>query len=144
MGSLGGSDIRTVTGRISTIAADGGAWNVLTRQTAISGHWSQSTGADGSGQHGMSGDIDAMPVDAMPVDAMPVDAMTIDDESTDAMSIDAVMPAFAGKASGAITSPTIRKIASSRRGWIERFTQPISHNAVALESNAASRNRQTC
>lgn len=134
MGSLGGSDIRTVTGRISTIAADGGAWNVLTRQTAISGHWSQSTGADGSGQHGMSGDIDAMPVDAM----------TIDDESTDAMSIDAVMPAFAGKASGAITSPTIRKIASSRRGWIERFTQPISHNAVALESNAASRNRQTC
>lgn len=139
MGSLGGSDIRTVTGRISTIAADGGAWNVLTRQTAISGHWSQSTGADGSGQHGMSGDIDAMPVDAMTIDDK-----SIDDESTDAMSIDAVMPAFAGKASGAITSPTIRKIASSRRGRIERFTQPISHNAVALESNAASRNRQTC
>jgi hypothetical protein len=86
-------------------------------QIAISGHLSQSTGADLSGQHGMSSDMDA-----------------IADE--------AVATAFAGAESGAITSPTIKKTASSRQRWIERFTLAVSHNRATIESKVPSRNRQ--
>ena len=59
-------------------------------QIAISGHLSQSTGADLSGQQGMSSDMDAI-------------------------AVEAVAAAFAGAESGAITSPTIKKTASSRQ-----------------------------
>jgi hypothetical protein len=86
-------------------------------QIAISGHWSQSTGADLSGQHGMSSDMDAI-------------------------AVEAVAAAFAGAESGAITSPTIKKTASSRQRWIERFTLAISHNRATIESKVPSRNRQ--
>ena len=86
-------------------------------QIAISGHWSQSIGADLSGQQGMSSDID-----------------TID--------IDADTALRAGTEIGASTRPAIRKIASSRQMQIERFTPVISHNPAMIESNAPSRNRQ--
>jgi hypothetical protein len=79
-----------VTGSTSTTPADDDAWKVLTMQIAINGHWSQSTGAELSGQHGMSADIDAIAADA-----------------------DSAM--FARAESGAITRPTIRKTASSRQ-----------------------------
>jgi hypothetical protein len=93
-------------------------------QIAISGHWSQSTGADLSGQHGMSSGMDAMSSDM------------------DAIAVEAVAAAFAGAESGAITSPTIKKTASSRQRWIERFTLVISHNRATIESKVPSRNRQ--
>ena len=51
-------------GRISTTPADEAAWNVLKAQIAISGHLSQSVGADLSGQQGMSLDMEAMAIDA--------------------------------------------------------------------------------
>jgi hypothetical protein len=91
-------------------------------QIAISGHLSQSTGADLSGQHGMSSDMDAMSSDM------------------EAIAVEAV--AAAGADSGAITSPTIKKTASSRQKWIERFTLVISHNRATIESKVPSRNRQ--
>ena len=51
--------MRSVTGWISATLADSGACNVVDTQSAINGHWSQSTGADLSGQHGMSSDMEA-------------------------------------------------------------------------------------
>ena len=92
------------------MAAGNGACNVVDTQSAINGHWSQSTGADLSGQHGMSSDMSAISPD---IDVIAIDAM--------------VLP-FARAESGAITRPTIRKNASSRQRWIERFTAPVSHN----------------
>jgi len=77
-------------GRTSTAPDDGNAWNVLNIQVAISGHWSQSMGADLSGQQGMSSDM--VVIDADPDAAGPVHAEI-----------------------GAIASPTIKKIASSRQ-----------------------------
>ncbi len=59
-GSLPGSSIRSVTGWISATPAGSGACNVVDTQSAINGHWSQSTGADLSGQHGMSSDMSAI------------------------------------------------------------------------------------
>jgi len=40
--------------------AGSGACNVVDTQSAINGHWSQSTSADLSGQHGMSSDMSAI------------------------------------------------------------------------------------
>ena len=83
-----------------------GACIVADTQSAINGHWSQSTGADLSGQHGMSSDISAMSPDI------------------DVIASGAMAPPFArAEESGAITRPTIRKNASSRQRWIERFTR---------------------
>jgi hypothetical protein len=77
-------------GRTSATLDDGNAWNVLNIQVAISGHLSQSMGADLSGQQGMSSDMVVIDVD--PGAAGPVHAEI-----------------------GAIASPTIKKIASSRQ-----------------------------
>ena len=85
--------------------AGSGACNVVETQSAINGHWSQSTGADLSGQHGISSDIAASSPDI------------------DVIAIDAIVPPFARAESGATTRPTIRKNASSRQRWIERFTR---------------------
>jgi hypothetical protein len=103
-GSLPGSSIRSVTGWISTTPAEGCACNVLAMQIAISGQSAQSIGNDFSGQHGMSSDMDAA------------------SSAMEAMAIDAVGFAFARAASGANTRPAIKKTASSRQRWIERFT----------------------
>ena len=73
-GSLPGSSIRSVTGWISATPADGGACNVLAMQIAISGQSSQSTGADLSGQHGMSSDMDAARRPWRPWPSMPSDS----------------------------------------------------------------------
>jgi hypothetical protein len=81
-------------------------------QIAISGHWSQSAGADLSGQHGMSADISAA-------------------------AIGAPLAALAGAENGANTSPAIKRIASSRERWIEMFTALLSHNPAAMETSAA-------
>ena len=86
-------------------------------QIAISGHWSQSTGADLSGQQGMSADISAV-------------------------AIDARLAAFTGAESGANTSPAIKKIASSRPRRIEIFTVLFSHNLAAMGTSAGSLIRQ--
>ena len=83
---------------------EGCACNVLAMQIAISGQSAQSIGNDFSGQHGMSSDMDAA------------------SSAMAAMAIDAVGFAFAGAASGANTRPAIKKTASSRQRWIERFT----------------------
>jgi len=85
-------------------------------QIAISGHWSQSMGAELSGQHGMSADISA--------------------------AIGAALAAFAGVENGANTSPAIKKIASSRPRWVEMFTSAISHSPAAMETSAGSLIRQ--
>jgi hypothetical protein len=103
-GSLPGSSIRSVTGWISATPAEGCACNVLAMQIAISGQSAQSIGNDFSGQHGMSSDMDAA------------------SSAIEAMAIDAVGFAFARAASGANTRPAIKKTASSRQRWIERFT----------------------
>jgi hypothetical protein len=103
-GSLPGSSIRSVTGRISTTPAEGCACNVLAMQIAISGQSAQSIGNDFSGQHGMSSDMDAA------------------SSAMEAIAIEAVGFAFARAASGANTRPAIKKTASSRQRWIERFT----------------------
>jgi hypothetical protein len=103
-GSLPGSNIRSVTGWISATPAGSGACNVVETQSAINGHWSQSTGADLFGQHGMSSDMSAV-------------------SSPDIDVIAAMAPPFARTESGATTRPTIRKNASSRQRWIERFTE---------------------
>jgi hypothetical protein len=103
-GSLPGCSIRSVTGWISATPAEGCACNVLAMQIAISGQSAQSIGNDFSGQHGMSSDMDAA------------------SSAMEAMAIDAVGFAFARAASGANTRPAIKKTASSRQRWIERFT----------------------
>jgi hypothetical protein len=103
-GSLPGSSMRSVTDWISATPAEGCACNVLTMQIAISGQSAQSIGNDFSGQHGMSSDMDAA------------------SSAMEAMAIDAVGFAFARAASGANTRPAIKKTASSRQRWIERFT----------------------
>ena len=59
-----------------------------------------------------------------------------------AIAVDAVAAAFTGAKSGAITIPTIKKTASSRQRWIERFTPIISHSPAEMESDGPSRNRQ--
>jgi len=100
--------------------AGNGACNVVAAQSAINGHWSQSTGADLSGQHGMSSDIAASP---------------------DIDVIDAVTTVFARAVSGEMTRPTITRTASSRQRWIERFTGAISHNPALMGSEVPSRNR---
>ena len=89
--------------------AGSGACNVVDTHSAINGHWPQSTGADFSGQHGMSSAI----------------AATLSD--IDVIAIDAMASTFARAENGAMTRPTITKIASSRQRWIERFTEPVSH-----------------
>jgi hypothetical protein len=94
----------------------------LTKQIAITGHWSQSMGTDLSGQHGMSAAISGAAISA------------IDPPMA--------MPAFAGAESGANTRPAIKKIASSRARWIEIFTGLISHNPAAWGTTAASLIRQ--
>jgi hypothetical protein len=103
-GSLPGSSIRSVTGWISATPAEGCACNVLAMQIAISGQSAQSIGNDFSGQHGMSSDMDAA------------------SSAMAAMAIDTVGFAFARAANGANTRPAIKKTASSRQRWIERFT----------------------
>jgi len=113
-----------VTGWISATPAGSGACNVVDTHSAINGHWSQSAGADLSGQHGMSSDIAAASSDI------------------DVIAIDAGAPAFAGAESGAITRLTVKKTASSRQRWIERFTPLISHSPALMESEVPSRNRQ--
>jgi hypothetical protein len=100
--------MRSVTGRISTTPAGNGACNGVAAQSAINGHWSQSTGADLSGQHGMSSDMSA-----------------ISSPDIDAIGIDAIESPLARTASGANTRPAIKKTASSRQRWIERFTGPV-------------------
>ena len=87
--------------------AGNGACNVVDTQSAINGHWSQSTGADLSGQHGMSSDMSAISPDI------------------DVIAIDAIESAFARTASGANTRPAIKKTTSSRQRWIERFTGTV-------------------
>ena len=77
-------------------------------QIAISGQSAQSIGNDFSGQHGMSSDMDA--------------ASDAASSAMEAIAIDAVGFAFARAASGANTRPAIKKTASSRQRWIERFT----------------------
>jgi hypothetical protein len=112
-----------VTGWSSATPAGGGACNVVDTQSAINGHWSQSTGADLSGQHGMSSGMAA----ASP--AMP------------AVAIDAIESTFARAANGANTRPAIKKTASSRQRWIERFTRTVSHERSLMGSQVPSRNR---
>jgi hypothetical protein len=104
--------------------AGNGACNVVAAQSAINGHWSQSTGADLSGQHGMSSDIAAASSDIAVI------------------AIDAGAAAFARAENGAITRLTVKKTASSRQRWLERFTQLISHSHALMESEVPSRNRQ--
>ena len=77
-------------------------------QIAISGQSSQSIGADLSGQHGMSSEMEAASEAAL--------------SAMEAMAIDATGFAFARAASGANTRPAIKKTASSRQRRIERFT----------------------
>jgi hypothetical protein len=86
-------------------------------QIAISGHWSQSIGADLSGQQGMSADISAV-------------------------TIGAALAAFAGAESGANTSPAIKKFASSRPRWVEMFTLVFSHDPAGMGTSAGSLIRQ--
>jgi len=93
--------MRSVTDWISATPAEGCACNVLAMQIAISGQSAQSIGNDFSGQHGMSSDMDA------------------------ASSAMAKGFAFARTASGANTRPAIKKTASSRQRWIERFTGTV-------------------
>jgi hypothetical protein len=100
-----------------------GACNVVDMQSAINGHWSQSTGADLSGQHGMSSD------------------MTAGSPAIVAVAIDAIESTFARAANGANTRPAIKKTASSRQRWIERFTGTTSHDPTRDGSQVPSRNR---
>jgi hypothetical protein len=90
-----------MTGWSSATLTDSGACNVGEAQSAISGHWSQPTGTDLSGQHGMSPDMDA---------------------ASSAIAATAIESTFARTASGANTRPAIKKTANSRQRWIERFT----------------------
>ena len=95
-----------MTGWISVTPVGCGACNVVDTQSAISGQSAQSTGADLSGQHGMSPGIAAI--------SSAVEAMAGMDESM-----------FARAASGANTRPAIKKTASNRQRWIERVTVAI-------------------
>ena len=88
--------MRSVTGSISAMLANGSACSVLARQIAISGQSAQSTGADLSGQHGMSSAMAA---------SSAIAAM--------AAGMFESMPARV--ASGANTRPAIKKTASSRQ-----------------------------
>ena len=97
--------------------AEDGACRVVTMQIAISGHWSQSIGADVSGQQGMPADISTV-------------------------AIGTALAAFAGAENGANTSPAIKKIASSRPRRIEIFTVLFSHNPAAMGTSAGSLIRQ--
>jgi hypothetical protein len=106
-----------VTGRISVTPTGSGACNVVDTQSAINGHWSQSTGADLSGQHGMSSDMAAA--------------------SPDIDVIDAIASPFARAESGAIMRLAIKKTASSRQRWIDRLTATVSHNP-ALDGKQSS------
>ena len=87
--------------------ADGCTCSVLAMQIAISGQSAQSIGADLSGQHGMSSDMAAV------------------SSAIETTAIGAIESTFARVASGANTRPAIKKTASSRQRWIERFTGPI-------------------
>jgi hypothetical protein len=108
-GSLPGSPIRSVTGWISATPAGSGACKVVDTQSAISGQSAQSIGADLSGQHGMS---------SMAAMSSAIEAM--------AAGMDESM--LARVASGAKTRLAIKKTASSRQRWIERFTVSLSHD----------------
>ena len=99
--------MRSVTDWTWATLADGWACNVLAMQIAIKGQSAQSIGGDFSGQHGMSSDMDA---------ASP---------AMEAIAIDATGFALARTASGANTRPAIKKTASSRQRWIERFTATV-------------------
>ena len=112
--------MRSVTGWISATPAGSGACNVVAAQSAINGHWSQPTGADVSGQHGMSSDMAAVSSD---------------------IDVIAIAPVFARAVSGAMTRPTITRTASSRQRWIERFTKLVSHDPTRDGSKVPSRNR---
>jgi hypothetical protein len=92
-----------VTGWISATPAGSSACKVVDTQSAISGQSAQPTGADLSGQHGMS---DIAPTSSA-IEAMAgmVEAMFV--------------------ANGANTRPAIKKTASSRQRWIERGTGAI-------------------
>lgn len=94
----------------------------MTKQIAITGHWSQSIGDDLSGQQGMSAAIFVAAISA--IDA-PI-----------------AIPAFAGAESGANTRPAIKKIASSRPRWVEIFTALISHDPASMETSVGSLIRQ--
>ena len=98
--------MRKVTGSISAMLADGCACSVLARQIAISGQSAHPTGAVLSGQHGMSSDIAAS-------------------SAIEAMAAGMAESMLARVASGAKTRPAIKKTASSRQRWIERFTAMI-------------------
>jgi hypothetical protein len=93
----------------------------MTMQIAISGHWSQSIGADLSGQQGMSADISTVAIGA---------------------ALAVFLAAFAGAENGANTSPAIKKIASSRPMWVEMFTLMFSHDPARMETSAGSLIRQ--
>ena len=99
--------MRSVTDWISATPAEGCACNVLAMQIAISGQSAQSIGTDFSGQQGISSDMEAASL------------------AMEAMAIDAIGSAFARTASGANTRPAIKKTASSRQRWIERFTATV-------------------
>jgi hypothetical protein len=96
-------------------------------QIAINGQSAQSIGDDFSGQQGMSSDIDA--------------ALDAASSVMEATAIDATGFAFARAASGANTRPAIKKTASSRQRWIERFTPAILHNPAHVGSQVPSRKR---
>ena len=93
-----------MTGSTKAMLADGCACSVFTMQIAISGQSAQSAGADFSEQHDMSSAMDAV------------------SSAIAAAAIEAGESIFARAASGANTRPAIRKTASSRQMWIERFT----------------------
>ena len=95
----------SMTGSASAISAEGCACSVVAMQIAISGQSAQSTGADFSGQHGISPDMFAA-----------------SSAIAAAMAIEAFESTLARAASGANTRPAIKKTASSRQRWIERFT----------------------
>ena len=95
-------------------------------QIAISGHWSQSIGAELSGQHGMSADISEVDISEVAIGAVAA----------------VFLAALAGAENGANTSPAIKKIASSRPRWIEMFTPMFSHDPARMETSDGSLIRQ--
>jgi hypothetical protein len=85
-------------------------------QAAMNTHLSQSIDAGAlAGQHGISPDMPSMAVD--------IDASSANAE----LDVSGVVPAMAGRDSGANTRPAIIKIASNRRMVIWQFTGPKSH-----------------
>lgn len=95
-------------------------------QIAISGHWSQSIGADLSGQQGVSADISEVDISEVAIGA----------------ALAVFLAAFAGAENGANTSPAIKRIASSRPRWVEMFTLMFSHDPARMETSAGSLIRQ--